>query len=136
MFGRQKYPRNIPKWINYTKNATQKQTVQIYNNSRVYLCASVEEGFGLTGLEAMACGTVLVTTNFKGAQEYAIDDYNAMVSPVKDYRALAGNVIRVFEDRELANRLSYNGTKTALDYSWDIAKDRFIYAITGTQGTY
>ena len=130
MFGRKGYPAKLPDWVKYTKNASQKQTVQIYNDSKVFLCASIEEGFGLTGLEAMSCGSVLVTTDFLGAREYAVDGYNALVSPVKDHKELAHNIIRVFEDETLARKLSENGVTSALDYSWDIAKDRFIYAIT------
>lgn len=41
------------------------------NHARVFLCTSRQEGFGLTGLESIFCGCVLVTTDCRGIREYA-----------------------------------------------------------------
>lgn len=124
MFGTCSRPKDLPKWINYTKNASIKRTIEIYNNVQVFLCASVEEGFGLTGLEAMACGAVLVSTDYKGVFEYAQNEANALLSPVKDIEMLASNVSRVFEDEKLRIRLSENGVKSARDFNWNKAVNK------------
>ncbi len=125
-FGAFDRPKNLPNWIIYKKNAAQKETVDIYNSVRVYLCASIEEGFGLTGLESIACGCVLVTTDFQGAKEYAKDDENALVSPVCDVDALVKNICRVFEDDTLAIKLTNNGKKSASLANWDKAVNKLI----------
>ena len=128
MFGVFDYKDNQP-WINYTFRASQQQTVEIYNKTRVFLCATIEEGYGLTGLEAMACGNVLVSTNYQGVREYAKDGYNALLSPVKDVDALVENVKRVFEDNELSQRLVKNGQESVRNFSWDEAYKKFEKAI-------
>lgn len=125
MFGVPDRPRNFPTWIHYTKKATQQQTVDLYNNCQVFLCATIEEGFGLTGLEAMACGCALVSTNYQGVREYAKDEYNALLSPVKNVDYLVKNVSRVFEDINLRTNLSENGIKSAKAFSWDNALRKF-----------
>lgn len=124
MFGQ--FPRpNVPKWIKYYKNATQAETVSIYNSCQVFLCSTIEEGFGLTGFEAMSCGACLVSTNYKGVREYAVDNYNAMLSPVGDIQAQVDNVIRIFEDPSLRDKISHNGEKSSKDYSWSEAMKKF-----------
>lgn len=124
MFGVPDRPKNFPSWIHYTKKATQEQTVEIYNKVSVWLCATIDEGYGLTGLEAMACGDVLVSTAYTGVLEYASDEENALLSPVKDVDALVKNVERVIEDSRLRNKLIENAQNSVKDYSWDIAVDK------------
>lgn len=129
MFGVPSRPKNFPEWIHYTKEATQQQTVEIYNKVSVWLCATVDEGYGLTGLEAMACGDALVSTAYTGVLEYAKDGYNALLSPVKDVDALVKNVQRVFEEDELRNKLVRNAQESVKEFSWDIAVERFEEAL-------
>ena len=124
MFGTPVKPKGIPEWISYTRGASQKKTVEIYNSVEVFLCASIEEGFGLTGLEAMACGAALVSTSYKGVFEYAIDNKNALLSPIRDVSALVRNVSELFENKEKRVELVDNGLRTVQKFSWDSALNR------------
>lgn len=128
MFGQFPKP-DIPEWIEYTRNASQKQTVDIYNWCRIFLCSTIKEGYGLTGIEAMSCGACLVTTEYAGAKEYAVDGYNSLLSPVGDIQAQVNNIIRIFEDEELQKKISENGIKYAKKYSWNEAIKKFDHVI-------
>lgn len=110
----EKKPKDIPKQWSYVFRASSDKVAEINNKVRVFLCTSVEEGFGLPGLEAMACGCSLVTTAYAGVFEYAIQEENALLSEVRDVQGLYNNVVRIFEDDELCKKLSRNGMKTAL----------------------
>ena len=123
MFGTSKPSFEIPQWINFTLNASQEQTVDIYNNVAIFLCATVCEGYGLTGLEAMACGAALVSTEYDGVKEYAINEKNALLSPVADVSSLVNNVIRLMDNSDLRNRIATNGEKYAKSFSWGCAMD-------------
>ena len=70
MFGTADVPKNLPKWITYYKNATQAKTIEIYNDISIFVSGTIKEGFGLTGLEAMACGAALVSTDYLGVKDY------------------------------------------------------------------
>lgn len=129
MFGASVPDFKLPDWIHFTHNATREQTVEIYNRCRTFLCTSIKEGFGLTGYEAMACGCVLVSTEYEGVKEYAKDRYNAMLAPVNDVKTLTELVLTSMQDDIIADRLSRNGRESLREFSWDIAIDRFIAAI-------
>lgn len=124
MFGRFKYPGQLPDWIHYTCNASQLETVEIYNKSRVFLCASIEEGYGLTCLEAMACGCVLVTTDYSGVKEFA-NENNAFLSPIKSVSGLVNNIKKAFEDNDKCQRIISNAYNIVSKYSWEDAVLRF-----------
>lgn len=126
MFGIFDKPNNLPLWINYKQNATVEDLVKIYNGVEIFMCASIEEGYGLTGLEAMACGACLVSTSYKGVFEYAKDGYNALLSPIEDVDKLVENVRSLFESIELREKLSSNGVESVKQYSWKYAVDKMM----------
>ena len=63
----------MPDGITFVTSPSRQQLVEeIYNRSRVFICSSIREGFGLCAIEAMAGGCALVTTDNGGSDDYAI----------------------------------------------------------------
>lgn len=112
MFGIEPWHNEGYDWIDYHLCASETELCDIFNKNRVYICSSLEEGFGLTGIESMACGSVLVSTNTKGVLEYAKHNYNSLLCPSGDVDALIANSINALENDILACNLSKNGQET------------------------
>ena len=129
MFGACPPPKNLPSWITYYENASQEQVIQIYNSISIFASGPVKEGFGLTSLEAMACGAALVSSDNLGAMEYAIDGKNALLSPIKDVESMKVNIEKLLEDDKKRIELAHEGVKTASNYSWSKAYSDFKNAI-------
>lgn len=124
-FGTFKQPKFFPKWISYVYKASNIQTVKIYNNINIFLNTSINEGFGLTGLEAMACGAALVSTNYAGVNEYAINNENALLSPIKDCDGLIRNVEYLIENESFREKIAFNGAHHAKLFSEKLAYEKF-----------
>lgn len=131
IFGTPERPDDLPEWFRYTQNATAEQLRDIYNDSSIFLCTSNVEGYGLTGIEAMACGCALVTTNCQGVLEYAVDGKNALICQIKDKNGLVDAVLTLMTDVSLRTSLAHYGCKAAQNYSIKDAKERFISLIEG-----
>lgn len=95
-FGTCPRPAELPDWVNYTRSPDPAQLTRIYQQSRVYLCASDAEGWHLPPAEALACGSAAASTDIDGVREYA--DGIARFSPVGDAEALLHNVINLLSD--------------------------------------
>lgn len=121
MFGTSKLTTKLPKWFTYVKDATQKETIQIYNKINIFVSGSINEGFGLTGLEAMACCAALVTTDYPAVHEYAINNINSIIVPTKDTKMMAHAIIRLIDNSTLHTRLTTNGVKDARGFAWDVS---------------
>jgi glycosyltransferase involved in cell wall biosynthesis len=78
---------------------------------------SIFEGFGLPPLEAMACGTPVVTSNTSSLPE-VVGEAGLMVDPL-DAEALAGAMARVLGDEDLRARLAVRGPEQAVAFSWE-----------------
>lgn len=106
-------------WIRYTRNASSMQLLEIYNNSAIFACASVDEGFGLTGAESMLCGCALASTDYSGVNDYAKHNRNALLSPVNDAVKLAENIMELIENENLRIKLAEQGNKDMSMRNWD-----------------
>lgn len=96
------------------------QLVDAYRSSTIYVTCSHEEGFGLTPLEAMACGTSVVCTDSGGLRDYAQDGINCLMVPVRDISRIANAITRLLDDHDLRNKLATQGRCTALEFSWTV----------------
>lgn len=81
----------------------------------VLVLPSWEEGLGLPGIEALACGAALATTDTQGGRDYAHHMETALVSPPRDPAALARNVTRLLRDRGLRGALAAAGRRRVLE---------------------
>lgn len=124
MFGTTKPDFKLPDWIEFHYRASQEETVNIYNSVNIFVCGTIKEGFGLTGLEAMACGAALVSTDYQGVREYAENKKNALLSPVKDSKELFNNIVELIEHSEIRENIVRNGQKTVQKFSWDEAYNK------------
>jgi O-methyltransferase len=77
----------------------------------VVVCPSHLEGFGLTGLEAIASGAALATTDTRGSRGYAVHRDTALVSPPRDVDALSAHVAELVDDVSLRTRLAESGLR-------------------------
>ncbi len=82
---------------------------ELLREAAVLVLPSWEEGLGLPGIEALACGAALATTDTKGGGDYAIHEQTALVTPPHRPDLLADSVIRLLRERELRGRLADRG---------------------------
>ncbi len=88
----------------------------LYNAAAILAMPSLYEGFGLPVLEAMACGTPVVTSNVSSLPEVA-GDAALLVSP-RDVAGLTDALCRLLTDRDLRARLQQRGLARAQKFTW------------------
>ncbi len=88
-----------------------------YYSSATVMVFPSRSGFGLSTLEAMACGTPVVVGAVFDAPEF-IADSGILVNP-DDINELADSIIRVLEEPGLRDRLSEKSIKRAGAFSWE-----------------
>lgn len=127
MFGTMPKGANVPGWVKYFHNPSQDVLVgEIYNESSVYLGASLVEGWGLPPAEAMACGCTFVGTNIGGFHEFAVDGANSLLSAPADPAALVANLIRLTDDDALRLRLQHKALEDITGFTWASASSNLL----------
>jgi glycosyltransferase involved in cell wall biosynthesis len=106
--------------------------VALYARAACFAYPSLQEGFGLPVLEAMAAGAPVVTSNVSSLPEVA-GDAALLVDP-RDVRAIAAGIERVLTDPELGRRLRESGRERAGEFSWERTARETLRVMTGLAG--
>lgn len=94
-----------------------------YAHSDVYACPTTKASFGITLLEAMACGTPIVCSDIVGFRDVVRNGHEAMMVPCGDPSALAAALARILDDPALRFQLSAAGRACVSRYGWPAVAD-------------
>lgn len=89
----------------------------LYSGATAFLYLSMYEGFGLPPLEAMQCGTAVITSNTSSLPE-VVGDAGIMVDPL-DEEAICSAMHEVYNSSSLRERLEKLSFARAKQFSWD-----------------
>ena len=103
--------------IHLTGYVPQDQLPKLYASATVFLYPSLRESFGIPILEAMACGTPVITSNYASMPEVAGDC--ALLTESKDYQKLGAAIHYLMEDEELRLSMIEKGLRRADDFRWE-----------------
>jgi glycosyltransferase involved in cell wall biosynthesis len=102
--------------IHTTGWVAQEDLPALYSGAEAFVFPTYAEGFGLPPLEAMACGTPVVTSNATSIPE-VVGDAALQVAP-GDGDALAQAILDVHRSRERREAMSRAGLERAKLFSW------------------
>lgn len=96
----------------------------LYSGATAFLYLSFYEGFGLPPLEAMQCGTAVITSNTSSLPE-VVGDAAIMVDPADD-DAICDAMLNIYKDSNLQASLSAKSLKRAKQFSWELYSEQVI----------
>lgn len=119
MFGLNTRPQTLAPYVEYAENPEPTHLADLYRDSEFYVSACESEGWGLTILEALACGCIpfspltgcvpLVNKTTELVQVFGAKDVNAVV----------GKMESLWADHARAEGLSLQGAVRAKDFAWE-----------------
>jgi len=91
----------------------------LYHAAHVLAAPSLYEPFGIVALEGMICGKPVVAADVGGLREIVLDGQTGFRVPAGDATALAGALVKILTDADLAARLGAAGRERAEEvYDW------------------
>ena len=94
----------------------------LYNQTDIYVTASIFEAAPLPPLEAMKCGAALATYYSGGNKDYCINESTALMSYAYE-KNLYSHIVRLIEDDHLRHRISIQGEQEAKKWTWQKSTD-------------
>jgi glycosyltransferase involved in cell wall biosynthesis len=99
---------------------------QLYAGARLVVVPSLDEGFGIPVLEAMAAGVPVVAAN-RGALPEVLGDAGVLVDPT-EAEQIASAIHRMVTDDAFAKQCAERGLTRARRFSWKCAATSLRYA--------
>ena len=92
-----------------------QDVVGLLSVSDLFLLPSLQESFGLSALEAMACGVPVVASNVGGLPEVVTDGVTGFLHPPDHVAAMADSAITLLSDPALHARMAAEGARLAAE---------------------
>ncbi|MCX7985283.1 MAG: N-acetyl-alpha-D-glucosaminyl L-malate synthase BshA, partial [Bacteroidetes bacterium] len=94
----------------------QEAVVDILNASDLFIMPSQSESFGLSALEAMACGIPTITTSIGGLPELVVHNETGYIAEIGDVERMAKYAIDLLTNPNKYKKFSENARKRAVEY--------------------
>ncbi len=107
---------------------------ELLRRAWAHVFPSVKEGWGISNVEASACGTPTIAADSPGLRESVVQEETGLLVPYGDQEALAAAMIRVAGDVAFRERLGLGGRNFALGLSWDRAAEQTRRHVMETAG--
>jgi glycosyltransferase involved in cell wall biosynthesis len=109
---------NIPDLITITRPKSDGELAMLFQETDIFIVNSHWEGFGLPGLEAIASGCALISSDNGGCNEYTVDGVNCILYEPKNVSELTKKITFLLEQNHLQKQLSIEGLNAAKKHSW------------------
>ncbi|HEY6867832.1 MAG TPA: glycosyltransferase family 4 protein [Candidatus Eisenbacteria bacterium] len=111
-----------------------RDKVRVLQEAWVLVQPSPKEGWGLTVVEAGACGTAVVAADSPGLRDSVRRDVTGLLVPYGDAAGMAGALARVLLDRGLRESLAAGGVEWAGRFAWPDCARRSLDVLLGGAG--
>ncbi|MGD2045143.1 MAG: glycosyltransferase family 4 protein [Gemmatimonadota bacterium] len=101
------------------------EKVEVLRRAWIHVLTSPKEGWGISNIEAGACGTPSVVSDSPGLRESVLDGRTGLLVPHGDVAALADAIERLVTDEQLRGAMGRHAREHAESLSWDATTDAF-----------
>ncbi len=112
--------------VNFAGYVSEEKKVEYLRRSHVAVYPSLKEGWGLTNIEANACGTAVIAANSPGLRDSVKDGETGFLYEYGDIDQLAEKLKKILMNDNIRTDLEEGGRRWAKKFSWDDAADSFL----------
>jgi glycosyltransferase involved in cell wall biosynthesis/O-antigen/teichoic acid export membrane protein len=111
--------------VEFAGKITEEQKTRLLQGAWVFVNPSMMEGWGITTIEANACGVPVVASDVPGLRDSVRHDVAGFLFPYGDETQLAHLLTRLLTDHTLREQMGRGGREWAQNFDWDVIARRF-----------
>lgn len=115
----------LREYVRFTGVLSDHQLATIYRGATALTYPSLQEGFGLPVIEAMACGTPVISSDIEAIRETA-GPGNALLCNPTDINSIADAMLKTVGNGRLRTTLQTRGRPRAQEFSWDKVTEKIV----------
>lgn len=110
---------NLEQNVSFLGFVAGREKVELLQKAHVLIYPSPKEGWGLTVIEANACGTPVVASHSPGLRDSVQNGKTGFLVQHGDVEALAGKINELLRDERLYDSMRTNAIEWAKEFSWE-----------------
>ena len=112
--------------VTFAGYVTEEEKVRLLNAMRVVVNPSAKEGWGLTVVEANACGVPVIASDVPGLRDSVLADKTGCLYEYGDIARLSELLKTVLVDDEMHARLAAGALEWAQTFDWEVSASRML----------
>jgi len=109
----------LNKHVKFLGFVAESEKVDFYRRCTLVVNCSRKEGWGLTTIEANACGTVVVASDVHGLRDSVKDGVTGFLFPFGDHLVLADKMEILLKNPEIREKMQNDALARAQSFNWD-----------------
>ena len=106
-----------------------KELHKFYSQGSVFVLNSVEDGFGMVIVQAMACGLPVIATVNTGGPDIIRDGKDGFIIPIRDIEALKSKLLYLYQNEEIRKAMGQSAKERASKgFTWDDYGEKMVKA--------
>lgn len=122
----------LEKQMTFTGFIRESEKIKCLNQMWLCVNPSPKEGWGVSVIEANACGTPVIAADSPGLRDSVIDQETGWLYSYGNIQMLADKIVAMLQENELRDELSKNARSWAEKYDWEISAQKTIRLIGET----
>jgi glycosyltransferase involved in cell wall biosynthesis len=123
---------NIQDNVHFSGFVSFEEKVKLLNQMWVAVNPSPKEGWGLTVIEANACGVPVIAADSPGLRDSVVDKETGHLYQYGNIKDLAKKITRIIQDKDRREKLSENSIQWAQKFDWDSSAKQAVQIIEKT----
>lgn len=115
--------------ITFLGKVSEKEKIRLMGRSWVFVYPSTFEGWGISVIEANACGTPVVASRVPGLVDSVRNPHTGYTVMARDEKAFAEKITKLIKNERLRNKFSKDSVLWAQEFSWDVKQKDFLNII-------
>lgn len=116
----------LSKVVTFAGKVSEEEKIRLYQKAWVAVNPSTMEGWGMTAIEANACGTPVVASDVPGLRDSVQNPHSGFLVDYQDPDAFADSIFRIVTNRRLREDLSEDARAWANKFRWEKSAERFL----------
>ncbi len=105
--------------ITFTGKVSDKEKVNLYQKAWLFVNPSLMEGWGITTIEANACGTPVVASNVAGLRDAVHNPHSGVLVPYGNIDEFTKSVTNLLKNKKTRERMNKDSIEWAKKFDWD-----------------
>ncbi len=116
--------------ITFAGKVSEDQKLSLYQQAWVFVNPSLIEGWGITTIEANACGTPVVASNVAGLRDAVDNNHSGFLVPYGNIAEFKRSIIKLLTSSALRNQMSRESIAWAKKYDWSKSASHLLRVIS------
>lgn len=115
----------LEKNVTFTGKVSEEEKIKLYQKAWVFVNPSLVEGWGITTIEANACGVPVVASNVAGLRDAVHNPHSGFLVPYGDIEEFSDTIVKLLKNGRARSKMNKEAIEWSRKFNWQKSAEQF-----------